>query len=237
MMRTASRALSDKLVFRSLEPSATGGPTSVRKWEARMHRPSAVPPNSALVSTTKRVFLAAPCGAFRPILDGVRAWVGGLRRYVTCVIGPCAPAHGWECASISDCLAMTMRFMTVPRYRSHTVRFLGGAALVVLLVGVVFAPLCSALSLCTMPCCHHALTVASATIQNTGCAISRCDAGTDAVAISPAAAPQSMADTTGTAVALTFVPAPNPPVATELTTRGFRPQQRALHILNSAFLI
>ncbi len=135
-------------------------------------------------------------------------------------------------------LPVTMRFMTVPRRRSLAGRFFGGAGLFLLLVGVVFVPLCSALSLCTMPCCHHASSpVASVTSQAPCCTISRSDTGNGAVAISPAATQQSTLDTLGTVAALTFAPAPNPPVATELARHVFRPLDRPLYILNSVFLI
>lgn len=135
-------------------------------------------------------------------------------------------------------LSVMMRLTTLPGRRSLAGRFFGGAGLLLLLVGVVFVPLCSALSLCTMPCCHHASSlVASATSQDTCCTISRSDTGNDAVAISPAATQQSTLDTAGTGAALTFAPAPNPPVATELATHALRPHDRPLHILNSVFLI
>jgi hypothetical protein len=134
-------------------------------------------------------------------------------------------------------LPMTMRFMTVPRRRSLTGRLFGGAVMLLLLVGVVFAPLCTALSLCTMPCCPHASSPASSTTsQGPCCTINRSDTGNDAVAISLVAS-QRTAVTTGTPAALSFAPAPNSPVATELATRDFRPRDRALHVLNSVFLI
>lgn len=133
---------------------------------------------------------------------------------------------------------MTMRFTTGPRRRSRAGRLFGGTGLLLLLVGVVFVPLYSALSLCTMPCCHQASPPeASATRQGPCCTINRSDAGNDAIAVSPAATPQRTLDTAGTAAALTFAPAPNPPVATELATRAFRPRDCPLHILNSVFLI
>lgn len=135
-------------------------------------------------------------------------------------------------------LPVTMRFTTLPRRRSLAGRFFGDAGLLLLLVGVVFVPLCSALSLCTMTCCHPASSpVVSAASQYPCCTISRSDTGNDAVVISPAATQQSRLDTAGTAAALTFALAPNPPVATELATHAFRPLDRPLHILNSVFLI
>jgi hypothetical protein len=131
-----------------------------------------------------------------------------------------------------------MRFTTVPRHRSLAGRFLGGAGLLLLLVGVVFAPLWSALSFCPMPCCRHAQPpVASAASQASCCTISPFDAGNVAVGTLPSATPQGTLDTDGTAAEPTFAPAANPPVASELARHAFRPLDRPVYILNAAFLI
>jgi hypothetical protein len=106
------------------------------------------------------------------------------------------------------------------------------------LVAGVIVPLWSALSLCSMPCCHHeSSAVASATSQDPCCAINAGDAGNDAVAISAAATPQRTVATAETAATLTVSFIPSLPVAAELATHVHHPLDRPLHILNAVFLI
>ena len=133
---------------------------------------------------------------------------------------------------------MTMPFTTMPRSRNLASRCFGGVGLLLLLVGVVFVPLYSALSLCTMPCCHHARSpLSSAASQLPCCTISGSDTANDAIAISPASTQESTLATVETAAALTFAAAPNAPVATEFATHVFRPLDRPLNVLNCVFLI
>ena len=130
---------------------------------------------------------------------------------------------------------VTMPFTTTPRSKNLASRWLGGLGLLLLLVGVVFVPLYSALSLCTMPCCHHASSpLSSAASQLPCCTISGSDTANDTVAISPASTEES---TLATAAALAFAAAPNAPVATQFATHVFRPLDRPLHVLNCVFLI
>jgi hypothetical protein len=135
-------------------------------------------------------------------------------------------------------LPVMLRFTTVARRTSLTGRLFGGAGLVLLLVGVVIVPLWSALSLCSMPCCHHASSnLASATSQDPCCTINPGDAGNDAVAVSAAAIPQRTFDAAEPAAAFTVASALNPPVTADLATHVPHPLDRPLHILNSVFLI
>ena len=123
--------------------------------------------------------------------------------------------------------------------RSLAARLFAGAGLLLLLVGVVFVPLCSALTLCAMPCCHHAPPAPSsaAAPQDPCCTISRGDTANDAVRISPAVPQESAVDAAASAAVVLFTPAPNPPVGTEFATQAFRPLERPLHVLNCVFLI
>jgi len=125
---------------------------------------------------------------------------------------------------------------TMPRRRSLAGRLSGSAGLLLFLTAVVIVPLWSALSLCSMPCCHHASPpAASAASQDPCCAISRGETS-DTVAVSPAAAPQRALDAAETAPAFVVASAPNPPAAV-LVTHASHPLDRSLHILNSVFLI
>lgn len=115
-------------------------------------------------------------------------------------------------------------------------RFLGGAALLLLLVGVVFAPLCTASGQRAMPCCQHTSSpLTSSASQHRCCTIS--PGSRDTEAISPAATQQGTPDVAGTTAALAFAPVHNPHVNAELATHVFRSLDRPLHILNSVFLI
>ena len=135
-------------------------------------------------------------------------------------------------------LLVTMRLMTMPSNRSLAARVFAGAGLLLLLVGVVFVPLCSALSLCAMPCCHPASPPqASVTSQGPCCTMSRGDAASDAVRISPAVAQESTLVAAASAAVVLFTPATNPPVGTEVAADAFRPLERPLHVLNCVFLI
>ena len=126
---------------------------------------------------------------------------------------------------------------TLPGYSNSVGRFFGSAALLILLVGVVFLPLCSALSLCTLPCCHHAAAPEVSATNTACCTISRSDTSKDALTVSAAATQPGALDTARTAAWLTFAPAPNPPVAAERATHLFRSLDHPIHILNSVFLI
>jgi hypothetical protein len=132
---------------------------------------------------------------------------------------------------------MTVRFTTDLRRASLARRLFCAAGLLLILGGVVFVPLCSVLSFCTMSCCHHGSSpAASAASQSSCCTISRSDAGNGGLAISSAAAPQAMADVPGTGAVFTFAPTPNAPVS-EVAARLPHPLDCPRHILNSAFLI
>ena len=131
-----------------------------------------------------------------------------------------------------------MPFTTTPRSRDLASRCFGGAGLLLLLIGVVFAPLYSVLSLCTMPCCHHASShLASVASQLPCCAISGNDTANDAVAISPASTEESILATVEIAAALTFASVPNASAVTEFAPHVFRPVDRPLYVLNCVFLI
>jgi hypothetical protein len=133
-------------------------------------------------------------------------------------------------------LSSMMDSTTLPGHRSAMGRFLGGAALLLLLVGVVFVPLCTAVGQRAMPCCQHASSpLTSSASQHRCCTIS--PGSSDTVAISPAATQQSTPDVAGTTAALAFVPVHNPHVNAELATHVLASLDRPLHILNSVFLI
>jgi hypothetical protein len=134
-------------------------------------------------------------------------------------------------------LSVTMHLTTLHENRSTASRLFAGTGLLLLLVGIVFVPLCSAF-LCTMPCCHPASSpLTSAANQDPCCAISRNDTGNNAAVISPAVTQQSALEMAGTIAVLTLAAVPTPPVATGLATQVSRPLDRPLHILNSVFLI
>lgn len=130
-----------------------------------------------------------------------------------------------------------MPFTTVPRRTSLAGRLPGSAGLLLFLVAVVIVPLWSALSLCTMPCCHSASSVASATSQDPCCTLNAGDAGTEVVAIAAASTPQRSLATAEPAAALTVVFAPDSPAAAALATHVPHPPDSPIHILNSVFLI
>ena len=136
-------------------------------------------------------------------------------------------------------LPVTMPLPIMTSNRSLAARLFAGAGLLLLLVGVVFVPLCSALSLCVMPCCHPASPAPSSAgaPQDPCCTISRGDTANDAVRISPAVPQESTLDAAASAAVVLFTPAPNPPVGTEFATQVFRPLERPLHVLNCVFLI
>ena len=135
-------------------------------------------------------------------------------------------------------LPVTMRLPIMPPNKSLAARLFAGAGLLLLLVGVVFVPLCSALTLCAMPCCHPASPPqASVTTHDPCCTISRGDTANDAVRISPSVTQESTLDAAASAAVLPFAPESDPPVATEFAAHVIRPLERPLHVLNCVFLI
>jgi hypothetical protein len=132
---------------------------------------------------------------------------------------------------------MTTSFKTGIWRSGSASRLLSGAAMLLFLAGVVAAPLCSALSLCAMPCCHQASpTVPAATNDlpcHTDCTIS------DPQNI-PLIAPSSLLRTTVTVpAALTVTMALAAPALSSVSDIGAHSTapNRALHLVNSVFLI
>jgi hypothetical protein len=133
---------------------------------------------------------------------------------------------------------MTIHFRAAPRRRSLIGRLSGGAMLLLLLIGVGFAPLCSPSSLGTLPCCHQASSLTASTASQTPCcAIHRNAGGNEPIAISRAVTSPRPLDTVEPGAVLTFAPASNPPITTDLAWQVFRAPDRPLHIRNSVFLI
>ena len=124
-------------------------------------------------------------------------------------------------------------------HRSLAARVFAGAGLLLLLVGVVLVPLCSALTLCAMPCCHHAAPgpLSAGATQDPCCTISRGETTNDAVRISPAVPQERALDAAASTAVVLFTPAPNPPLGTEFAADALRPVERPLHVLNCVFLI
>ena len=135
-------------------------------------------------------------------------------------------------------LPVTMQFSTPIQRKALAARFRGGMGVVLFLAGVVFAPLCSAITLCTMPCCDHAApstpSVATELPCQTNCAVTRSDVVKEADATQVPTSPES---------ALLAAPAivdtvTSPPQATTGSVAyAVPPPDRALHLVNSVFLI
>lgn len=133
---------------------------------------------------------------------------------------------------------MRMHFRTVLRYRSLTGRLLGGAMMLLVLMGVGVVPLCSPLSLGAMPCCRQLSSpMAPTASQPPCCAISQNVADNDAVMFSPADTSQRTLEMAGIAAPFAFAPVSNPLVTADLAWQVFRPVERPLYIRNSVFLI
>ncbi len=122
-----------------------------------------------------------------------------------------------------------------------TRRILAGFGVLVIF-GVLFVlPLCAALALCTMPCCHHE-NGATGAVVSAGMAACATECGIrsgDATPTTVAAVAPGTAKTSPPAVAVFHLPAaPATPVAVE---RDAEPSHRgadaSLHVLNSVFRI
>lgn len=132
---------------------------------------------------------------------------------------------------------MRIHFKTALRRRSLTGR-LGGAMMLLVLMGVGLVPLCSPLSLGAMPCCHQASSpVAPTASQPPCCAINGSVADNNAVALSRAVTSQRTLEMARVAAPFAVAPVPNPLVAADLAWQVFRPVERPIYIRNSVFLI
>jgi hypothetical protein len=113
-------------------------------------------------------------------------------------------------------------------------RALGSAAMLLFVAAVVVAPLCYAVSLCSMPCCHHTPSPNPSFAGKAcpmKCTISK--APDDVTALAPQRSIQMAPATLPvTEVVVEVASAPSPPpvvVAVE--------PSRPLHLVNSVFLI
>lgn len=133
--------------------------------------------------------------------------------------------------------------MRLPMQAKATRRMLAGFG-VLAMFGVLFVlPLCAALALCTMPCCHHENDATGAVVSAdmaacaTECGIR---SETAAPATVAAVAPENgIPKTSPPAVA--FVHLPAAPAARVALERDAEPSHRgadaSLHVLNSVFRI
>lgn len=119
-------------------------------------------------------------------------------------------------------------------------RLLAGFGVLVIF-GVLFVPLCAALALCTMPCCHHG-NGATGAVVSAGMAACATECGIrsdDATHTTVAAVAPGIPKTSPPAVAVIHLAAaPAAPIAFE---RDVEPPHRgvdaSLHLLNSVFRI
>ena len=115
---------------------------------------------------------------------------------------------------------------------------------VLAVVGVLFVlPLCAALALCTMPCCHHEndATVAVVSAGMAACATECGIRAEDATPATVAAAAPENATPRTSPLAVVVVHLPAAPAAPVSFERGAEPPHRgadaSLHVLNSVFRI
>jgi hypothetical protein len=123
------------------------------------------------------------------------------------------------------------------RRNTLAARFLGGLGVVLLLSGVIVAPLYAAMMLCGMPCCHHAAsaspTVSSVRSCQTDCSVTG-DVVKEAAAMPVAASPETSLLPIST-IADTFAGSALRPLRSAEDPAP--PPVRALHLVNSVFLI
>ena len=120
-------------------------------------------------------------------------------------------------------------------------RLLAGFGVLAIFGGLFVLPLCAALALCTMPCCHHesGATGVVVSADMAACATECGIRSEDAAPVTVAAVAPGIPRTSPPAVAVVHLPAaPAAPVAFE---RDAEPSHRgadaSLHVLNSVFRI
>ena len=134
-------------------------------------------------------------------------------------------------------LPVTMNTSTAVRRSASASRLLLGGAAVLMLAGMVVAPLWAAFSLCAMPCCQHSVApeATSGLPCNSECAISDL-AGQNVAIVALAVAPTAMA--APVALACTLPAGLSATAATrKIVHPSTGPPTRARHLVNSVFLI
>lgn len=136
---------------------------------------------------------------------------------------------------------MTMR-PPIERRTPGNRRILAGLGVLVVFAALFVLPLCAALALCTMPCCHHDNNATGSVMSGamaaceTQCGIRSVQAKPETV---PAVTPGNATPRTSPVAIVVDLPAP--PAAPTAFDRDAQPTHRgtdeSLHVLNSVFRI
>lgn len=136
-----------------------------------------------------------------------------------------------------SCRTLLSVTMSSPR-TTRAPRFRASLGLALFLAIIVVAPVWAAMSLCAMPCCHHASPVSPILKAEmpctTNCTVTRNEEVKESDATQLPASPDA-ALTTAPATDEVFAAPVQPPVRSAFTAAPS--PDRALHLVNSVFLI